>query len=220
MKDVLQYMGWPAAIVLVFLIIAIATIRIVTLLFVTPKKRSVTDKIGRSWIKDPYDYNIFIAGSTQLENEHARVRSTISKLCNEYKTDGILIFPYNFKDIIQRIGDTSHQNQYFDFIANKTDVAIFILDEIIGGTTLDEFNVAYASFLATNKPSIYVFYRNNKGVDAPSKDIIDIKQRIKSISAGMYWCLYDNLKDLEKDCENRIRQEIQDFIRTKKRRYV
>lgn len=97
---------------------------------------------------------IFIAGSKYLDIQRNYVKSELLRIQN--RTQNILDI-LTFEDFDDSFIEGGRQEQYNDYIRNKADYVIFVLDGKVGGITLDEFKIAMRSFQTAGHPKIFVY---------------------------------------------------------------
>ena len=120
-----------------------------------------------------------------------------------------------YEDFDRSLTEGGRQQEYNDYIANDAEYAIFILDNVVGGITLEEFNVAMQSFKSKGKPEIYVyscmsgdptrmlrgFFRRRQ----QSEGVIAIRRYLSEI--GQYYIEYRDVDDLK----NHIAQDFRRY---------
>ena len=156
------------------------------------------------------DCNIFIAGSTKLRNEHARIGMVIKHLRRHYRQYNIYIDDYNYDDSV-----FCDQRDYNQLISEKnTRFIIFILDrekEGAGITPLEfdlACNEAKQNINDNGKHDIilfnkkYEYYIHNKDVE-----YIEMSFN-RYFNNYRYWISYKDLDDLEKECAIKLRSMI------------
>ena len=136
-------------------------------------------------------HKVFIAGSKDLCRERDGVRSIFSQISNRGK---VLYRTYSFEDFDRSFTIHGRQEEYNDFIRNEADSALFILDDRVGGITLNEFEIALKAYISSGHPRIYVYSRNTDG-GWLNPDIQEIKAIINE--KRQYYTEYTNIKDLK-----------------------
>ena len=139
---------------------------------------------------------IFLAGSTKLEEERNIVRNQImmwnanQSLNPQNRSVEFCVYTYeNFCDSISL--DTG-QKEYNKFIRERADVAMFILFGEINSETKTEFDIAYECLLSKRKaPEIFVF--SHKA--STCKKIEDIRKKLKD--DGKYYIEYNSNENLK-----------------------
>lgn len=131
---------------------------------------------------------IFVAGSKELKDERMVCRSVCNVLQNKWGT----IETRTYEDFSPTLSTIGHQAEYNEYIANETDVAIFIFSGKVGDITRSEFDKARESFANSNRPEIIVYFDNSP--EATTPDVVKFKEALDSI--GYYYQEYSSLDDL------------------------
>lgn len=137
------------------------------------------------------EIQVFIAGSKMLQVERDAIRASLMELSNKNIDKGVLIRTYTFEDFARSFVDGGRQFEYNQFIANKADYVIFVLNNIVGSITLSEFDVAMNSFKLKGKPSIFV-YCNSTNITDSFEEIIS---RINE--SHQYYIEYNDIESLK-----------------------
>lgn len=103
------------------------------------------------------EIKIFIAGSTRLVAERDALRSTISKMYNQHKSDNLVVEAYEFDDFTREYVEGGQQKLYDDFIRNEADWVVFITDGTIGDKTIWELENAIKVHKETGHPKILMY---------------------------------------------------------------
>ena len=122
-------------------------------------KTLVTHIIGELCVEKPRSIlRVFIAGAKKLKLERLLLREQLSKLSNQFNLD---IRTVTFEDFQTSLTgkEKGRQEDYNRFIKEKADIVIFVFSSIAGRITEDEFDVAYNSFQANNRPEIFVYVK-------------------------------------------------------------
>lgn len=124
-------------------------------------KTLVTHIIGELCVEKPKSIlRVFIAGAKKLKLERLLLREQLSKLSNQFNLD---IRTVTFEDFQTSLTgkEKGRQEDYNRFIKEKADIVIFVFSSIAGRITEEEFDVAYNSFQASNRPEIFVYVKNS-----------------------------------------------------------
>ena len=94
----------------------------------------------------------------QLKLERLLLREQLSKLSNRFNLD---IRTVTFEDFQTSLTgkEKGRQEDYNQFIKEKADIVIFVFSSIAGRITEEEFDIAYSSYQANNKPEIFVYVK-------------------------------------------------------------
>lgn len=119
----------------------------------------VTHIIGELCVEKPKSIlRVFIAGAKKLKLERLLLREQLSKLSNRFNLD---IRTVTFEDFQTSLTgkEKGRQEDYNQFIKEKADIVIFVFSSIAGRITEEEFDIAYSSYQANNKPEIFVYVK-------------------------------------------------------------
>ena len=141
--------------------------------------------------------SIFIAGSTELDEEMTRVKATVSDLVQRYGLRGYRLEASNFENH----GD--FQTTYDDFIRDEADIVLFILEGSIGRHTEKEFVIAMDSYAKNQRPEVYVFVKPGKENDDAYQHLLGVV-RNKMSEVGQYYVKYTDIDDLENKVRSRL----------------
>lgn len=156
-------------------------------------KTLVTHIIGELCVEKPKSIlRVFIAGAKKLKLERLLLREQFSKLSNQFNLD---IRTVTFEDFQTSLTgkEKGRQEDYNRFIKEKADIIIFVFSSIAGRITEEEFDVAYNSFQANNRPEIFVYVK--KQLFIFDKRLRNIKNRFFSDNQE-YYVEYDNSDNL------------------------
>ena len=143
---------------------------------------------------------VFIAGSTTLKEERNVFKIIASDLNNEYEHMGIVFKIKSYESV------GNQQEDYNDFIRDKADLIIFVLNGTIGKTTEEEFRIATDNMHKTGYPKILAFYRTQIGEDTTEKSYL---RGILMGCTSQYLSEYETREDLiEKG-----KQELRRFVK-------
>lgn len=144
----------------------------------------VTHIIGELCVEKPRSIlRVFIAGAKKLKLERLLLREQLSKLSNQFNLD---IRTVTFEDFQTSLTgkEKGRQEDYNRFIKEKADIVIFVFSSIAGRITEEEFDVAYSSFQANNKPDIFVYVKKQFFIF--DKRLRNIKERFFSENQEYY----------------------------------
>ena len=143
---------------------------------------------------------VFIAGSTTLKEERNVFKIIASDLNNEFENMGVVFKIKSYESV------GNQQEDYNNFIRDKADLIIFVLNGTIGKTTEEEFRIATDNMHKTGYPKIMAFYRVITGEDTMEKNYL---RGILMGCTGQYLSEYETREDLiEKG-----KQELRHFVR-------
>lgn len=149
--------------------------------------------------------NIFIAGAKDLKLQRERLKVLATDMNNIFYKQGDEI----------RLNVTSYENfrnnqcEYNEYICNKADLIIFILDGKIGSYTKEEYLLSIENKRKTGYPQIVVFLKSYKEVTSEIAYINGL------LTNEDYYINYDDENDLCHKVETYIRDYIQTYKRKK-----
>jgi len=143
---------------------------------------------------------IFVSGAKRLKEHRMRLKVLANDMNGELRRKGvnITINMYSYMNL----GDD--QKEYDDFIREKSDIVLFIIEDKLGDKTREEFLLASESFKKTGSPKMYVFL---KEFYERTPQITDIENLINAES-NSYYIEYSNLEDLETKVKDRLQHDI------------
>lgn len=156
---------------------------------------------------------IFIAGAIDLKKEREQLLALSSEITSKYqnKGDDIVIL----MDSFESLGDKKVTHD--DYIKDKADIVLFILDDKMGKFTRDEYILAEETFKSNKKktPSIHVFLKEYDK-ENPSSDIVDIGNLMNEY--GSFFTCYTDQEDLKNKAKAKIEEFIHQRIKQTKRK--
>lgn len=142
---------------------------------------------------------IFLASSSELQEEREQFEIFIYRKCKEYRKEGIFLELVIWEDFIDAMSQTRLQDEYNKAI---TDCNIFVslFFTKVGKYTEEEFLKAWETFKVNNKPLIYTYFKdaNIKTSEIKEDDILSLlnfKKRLKE--AGHYPTQYTDIDSLK-----------------------
>ena len=139
----------------------------------------------------------FIAGAKSLEMERDAIISGINDSNIKYLYTGRRIECYTFKNFDKSLVEGGHQKMYNDFIRNQADIVIFVLNEVVGGITKEEFTIAMDTLRSRNYESPVILVFSNKEYDETNKNgaVQEIRAQVNALH--QYWIDYSSLDNLK-----------------------
>lgn len=148
--------------------------------------------------------NVFVAGAKVLKLERDAVISALTHITNNSLRDYAFRVK-TYEDFDRSLTYEGRQNEYNNYISNDAEYAIFILDNTVGGITLEEFEVAINAYKSKRKPEIYVYCRVPDNKDTflsrflirhnKSAEVSEIKRHLSELR--QYYIEYHDLDDLK-----------------------
>lgn len=148
--------------------------------------------------------SIFVSGSKKLKEHRLRLKALVNNLNGENRMKGypVALNMYSYVNL----GD--NQADYDDFIQNKSDIVIFIVEDKMGDKTREEFLLASKAQKKKGSPKILVFMRE---FQERTPEIAEVEQLI-SDNTDSYYIDYSNLEDLEYKVKERLTQEVEERV--------
>ena len=136
---------------------------------------------------------IFIAGPTDMTEARKQLKEVASELNAEHKRMGhdITVVPYSFENF------DNHQKDINDFVENKADAVLFVLDHSMAKGTEEEFRIAAKKYESVKRPEFLVLL---KKYESKTQEISNIEKVLNEHKT--YYSLYSDqthLRSLMKD---------------------
>ena len=148
--------------------------------------------------------SIFVSGSKKLKEHRLRLKALVNNLNGENRMKGLHVTLNMFSYV--NLGD--NQSDYDNFIKNKSDIIIFIVEDKIGQKTKEEYLLASQAQKEKGKPKILFFMKEFK---ERTPDIEEV-ERLVSDNSESYYVDYSNLEDLEYKVKERLVQEVNSMM--------
>lgn len=142
--------------------------------------------------------SIFVAGAQKLKTERYALKALVHDLNTRYheKNIDVHIEMKSFEDF------KDNQTEYDNYISQKADMAIFVLDGCVGDYTRSEFYTAVKAYNQKQIPEIIVFLKKH---DEETEGIKEIQELLKEgFGDNYYYVTYENESDLKTKAETRI----------------
>ena len=143
---------------------------------------------------------IFVSGSKGLKEHRLRLKALVNNINGENRLKGCPVMLNMFSYV--NLGD--NQSEYDDFIENKSDIAIFLVEGRMGEKTRDEFLLATKALKKTGTPKIFVFMREFQERTPEIEEV----EKLMVEHSDSYYVEYSNLEDLEAKVKDRLSSEI------------
>lgn len=131
-------------------------------------------------------YKIFLASSFELKADRDQFEIFINRKNKEWHHKGIFLELLIWEDTLDCMEQTRLQDKYNEAI-KECDIFVLLFSTKVGSYTKEEFEVAYAQFLKTKKPIIFIYFKN----------ISVIVDKIKREDQKTLWDFQDRLTALE-----------------------
>lgn len=143
---------------------------------------------------------IFVSGSKSLKDHRVRLKALVNNLNGENRLKGCPVTLNMFSYV--NLGD--NQAEYDDFIENKSDIVLFLIEDRVGDKTKEEFLLATNALKKSGTPKIYVFMREFKD---RTPEIEEVEHLLNEYSDS-YYVEFSNMEDLEAKVKERLMAEV------------
>lgn len=150
------------------------------------------------------DISIFVSGSKKLKDHRLRLKALVNNLNGDNRMNGLPVTLNMFSYV--NLGDK--QADYDDFIKNKSDIVIFVVEDKMGEKTKEEFLLASKAQKEKGKPKILVFMREFQERTPEIEEV----EKLVSANSNSYYVDYSNLEDLEYKAKERLMHEVNQRI--------
>ena len=154
------------------------------------------------------DLTIFVSGAKRLKEHRLTLKALVNNLNGENRLKGCPVTLNMFSYV--NLGD--NQAEYDEFIMNKTDIILFIIEGRMGEKTKEEFLLASEQFKKTGTPKMYVFMKDGQ---ERTPEFVEL-ERLISDHCDSYYIEYSNLEDLEYKVKERLNQEVDALMESAK----
>lgn len=162
---------------------------------------------------------IFLASSSELQEEREKFEIFIYRKCKEYKTEGIFLDLVIWEDFIDAMSSTRLQDEYNQAIAD-CDIFVSLFFTKVGKYTEEEFLKAWETFNTNGKPLIYTYIKNASiQIDAIKEDdmmsLFSFQKKLKE--AGHYPTKYTGIDNLKFHFGGQLTKILPELIESKKK---
>lgn len=142
---------------------------------------------------------IFLASSSELQEEREQFELFVSRKSNLWKNNGILLELIIWENFIDAISETRLQDEYNKKIKD-CDIFVMLFYTKVGKYTEEEFDTALQSFKTAGKPLVYTYFKNVPidGANQSERDrnsLEAFKAKLKSI--GHFKTQFENIDQLK-----------------------
>ncbi|MCR4852958.1 MAG: hypothetical protein K5893_05155 [Prevotella sp.] len=144
--------------------------------------------------------SVFVSGAKRLKDHRMQLKVLANDMNGEFRKKGynIILNMYSYMNL----GDD--QREYDDFIKHKSDIVLFIIEDIMGEKTRNEFLVASEAYKKSGSPKVYVFLKEFK---QRTSEIQAIEDLVNS-NSDFYYVEYTNIEDLVFKVRKRLQQDV------------
>ena len=140
---------------------------------------------------------IFLASSSELNEDRKEFEIFISRKNKEFIKKGIFLELVLWEDFIDAMSDTTSQDEYNKAI-QECDIFVSLFHTKVGKYTNNEFETAYDAFKQNGKPLIYTYFKdtavNLSEISREINSLFDFK--IKLDDLGHFYTYYTNIHEL------------------------
>ncbi len=147
---------------------------------------------------------IFVSGSKKLKEHRLRLKALVNNLNGENRLKGHTVTLNMFSYV--NLGD--NQSDYDDFIRDKSDIVMFIIEDKMGDKTKEEFLLASEAHKKKGHPKLFVFI---KDYAEKTPEMEEVEQLVND-NTDSYYVEYANLEDLEFKVRERLMQEVNGIL--------
>ncbi len=138
---------------------------------------------------------IFLASSSELEKERDEFEIFIRRKNDNFRQDGIYLELVRWENFIDAMSQTRLQDEYNKAVAD-CDIFVSLFHTKVGKYTEEEFEKAFQTFKANDKPLIYTYFNQEKVEITPELvGVINFQKKLGDL--GHYYTKYDGIKDLK-----------------------
>lgn len=154
---------------------------------------------------------IFLASSYELKEDREKFEIEINRKNKLWSDKGMFLHLEIWEDLSARMSSTRSQDEYNKKI-KEADLFVLLAYSKVGMYTEEEFETAFGSFKATNKPFIFTYFKN---IDTGKEDSLDVfKAKLQNL--GYFYAIYTNFDDLWNQFNKELdRLLVNDFIDNK-----
>lgn len=144
------------------------------------------------------EVSMFVAGAQKLKTERYALKALVHELNTRYneKNIDVHIEMKSFEDF------KYDQSEYDNYITQKADMVLFVMDGCVGDYTKKEFIIAVEAYKQKQIPEIVVFL---KKYDEETEGIKEVQELLREgFGEKYYYVTYENEADLRRKAETRI----------------
>jgi TIR domain len=145
---------------------------------------------------------LFLASSSELAQDRKEFEIFINRKNKDWVARGVFLELAVWEDYLDAISQTRLQDEYDKEIRN-CDIFVMLFWTKVGQHTEEEFETAFRQFKATNKPIIFIYFKDAEisvadVADANKKDLMSLWAFQEKLSAlGHFRTSYKNVDDLK-----------------------
>lgn len=134
---------------------------------------------------------IFLASSNELKAERIIFETNIYRKCKAWIDKDVFLHLDIWEDLSARMSQQSSQEEYNKFV-RSADLFVLLAFTKVGIYTGEEFENAFGTFMATQKPFIFTYFKETSG--AVDQSLLQFKQKLKDL--GHFYSSFMDSNDL------------------------
>lgn len=128
---------------------------------------------------------IFLASSSELKEDRRLFEMEIYRKCKVWIDMGIFLHLDIWEDLSARMSNKGHSQADYNEVIKQSDILILLAYTKVGMYTAEEFEAAYGLFQKTEKPFIFIYFKDgaiNTGSTTPEMStLLNFKKRISDL---------------------------------------
>lgn len=142
------------------------------------------------------DVRIFLASSSELEEERVKFEKLINRENKHWHNKGLFFSLIIWEDFIDCMSRTRLQDEYNKAVA-ASDIFVMLFHTKVGPFTAEEFDAAYNSFTSAGKPLVYTYHKQNGVINPDPRMHESLTEFIDKLSnVGHYKTNYENTEGM------------------------
>ena len=151
---------------------------------------------------------IFLASSAELREDRDEFDLYFRQQNDHLKEQGIYLQIVRWEHFLDAMSKTRLQDEYNQALRD-CDIVVSLFKTKVGKFTEEEFDVAWKSFQATGKPSIFTFFReyhlSGDEIKAKQKDLDSLHAFQQKLSdLGHFWTKYKDAEHLKRQFRDQL----------------
>lgn len=147
----------------------------------------------------PKTVKIFLASSSELEDDRKEFEIFINRKNKEYVKAGVFLELVIWEDFLDAMSATRLQDEYNKAV-KECDIFVMLFWTKVGKYTREEFETAFGQFRETKKPRIYTYFKGEpvdpgKLSREDSNSLHDFQDKLKELDH--FRTRYKNIEDLK-----------------------
>lgn len=160
---------------------------------------------------------IFLASSEELMKDREQFEIMLSRKNKILTSKDIFIEPVMWEDFLDAMSRTRLQDEYNKAV-EESDIFVMLFATKVGQYTEEEFDTAFKTFQAKDKPVIYVYFKDvvittGSAVEEDLKSMWSFQRKIKKL--GHFWSSYKNVDELKFDFDGQLERLLRPLYETK-----